>query len=356
MIALLAVLLVAASIACFLWRSRRNYLALPELPASPVPPEPPDVTVVIPARNEEGRVGRAVSSFPGARVVVVDDGSSDGTAREARNAGAEVMAAPPLPQCWLGKPHACRTGARAAATRWILFVDADTWFRPEFLFSAVRYAGDESLDMLTVFLRQERKSLAERILLPYALALYFCGVSARGVNSRTSRDALANGQCLLVRREAYERMGGHGVVAGSAIEDVALARAAKQAGLALRVVRAEHLGFVRMYDGLGSIWQGFRKNSFRFLLVNPAGGAAVIAASIALASYLPALGVLLARELWLTAALFALLPSAMLASWYGGFAPALGAPVAIYLFQAIAVDGMFATLLRRKVLWKGRQV
>lgn len=356
MTTLLAALAAAAGMVLLLWRSRSSYTSLPELPDPEAGAGVSDVTVVIPARNEAGRIGRAVHGFAGVRVVVVDDGSSDGTAEEARTAGAEVIAAPPPPDGWLGKPHACRIGADHAETDWLLFVDADTHFDPRFLPAALDYARRESLGLLTVFIRQERHSWAERLLLPYAFALYFCGVSARAVNSPDSAEALANGQCLLFRRAAYESFGGHAAVAGSVIEDVALARVAKERGLRLRVGRAEHLGSVRMYDSLGAIWRGFQKNSFRFLKANPASGAQVIAASILLTSWLPLAVLLAADGHWLAAVALSLLPVMLLAPWYGGLRPALAAPVAIYLFQLIALDGMFTVLLGRKASWKGRKV
>jgi cellulose synthase/poly-beta-1,6-N-acetylglucosamine synthase-like glycosyltransferase len=345
---------VAAGMAFFLVKSRWNFLRLPSLPVRAG--NPPDVTVVIPARNEEGRIGRAVSSFPGVRVVVVDDASADGTAADALGAGAEVIPAPPLAGGWLGKPNACWAGARTADSRWLLFVDADTRYRPEFLSAAVGYAEREKLDVLTVFLDQERVSAAEKLLLPYAFALYFTGVSARAVNSPVGHEALANGQCVLFRREAYFALGGHAAVAGSVIEDVALARLARRHGLGLRVVRGEKLGSVRMYENLRAIWQGFEKNSFRFLQANPASGIQVVAASILLTSYLPVLWLAAAGGNWAAAAVVAALPSLLLAPWYGGLAPALGAPLAIYLFQAIALSSMARALTGAKAVWKGRRV
>ncbi len=346
---------VACGLAIFLLKSRANYRGLPEIPVVGGP-APADVTVIIPARNEERNIEAAVRSFPGLRVIVVDDASEDRTAELARAAGAEVIPAPPLARGVLGKPNACRAGARLAATPWLLFVDADTWYEPEFVSSAVSYARKESLDVMSCFLRQERRTWAERLLLPYSFALYFCGVNARKVNSVLSRQALANGQCLLVRREAYEFLGGHGAVQASVIEDVALAAIAKRHRMAVRVVRAERLGAVRMYDSLGAIWRGFTKNSFRFLQTNPWTGAQVIAASVLLTSYLPVLLLLAVDHHWIPAALFALLPSALLAGWYRDAGPALAAPIAIYVFQLIALDGMFRVLLGRKAIWKGRRV
>ncbi len=339
----------------FLGRSLHGYRGLPNLPLSWRRTEA-DVTVVIPARNESGRIGRAVGGFAGVRVIVVDDGSTDGTGEESLASGAEVLTAPPLPAGWRGKPHACWFGSQSVTTEWILFVDADTCYDPQFLSSAVFYAEQESLDALTVFLRQRRESWVERILLPYAFALYFCGVNAKSVNAVGRGEALANGQCFLLRTSAYRELGGHAAVAGSVIEDVALAREVKRRGLRLRVVRGEHLGEVRMYDSLRSLWQGFRKNSFRFLQANPKSGVEVVAASIALTSLGPAVLLLAGAGLWWAAVALLLLPAALLAPWYGGFREALTAPLAIYLFQLIALDGMLTVLTGRKARWKGREV
>jgi cellulose synthase/poly-beta-1,6-N-acetylglucosamine synthase-like glycosyltransferase len=348
-------LAVAAGIAIFLVKSRVNYLRLPNLPASNRT-APLDMTVIIPARNERGTIGRAVRSFDVVRVVVVDDASSDGTAEAARNAGAEVLTAPPLPAGHLGKPNACQAGARIAKTKWLLFVDADTEYAPEFAPSIVEYAERESLDIATAFLYQRMETAHEKIILPYAFALYFCGVSAANVNSSRSREALANGQCLLIRRTSYEVIGGHGAVAESVIEDVALAVLAKSRSLRLRVIRAEHLGAVRMYDSFTAIRRGFEKNSFRFLGANPRTGIQVIVASVLLTSYAPVLGWLISESRFLAATAFALTPSALLAPWYGSIVRALAAPIAIYSFQAIAISAMIRNLIGTKTKWKDRDV
>lgn len=348
----------------FLWKSRINYLLLGRLPISESRTRP-DVTVIIPARNEAHQITRTIQSFRGLSVVVVDDASTDNTASVAEAAGATVIAAPPLPRGGLGKPNACAAGAATGKTQWLLFVDADTSFDPRFAASAVQYAEQNKHDLLTAFLRQECMTLAEKMLIPYSFALYFSGVSARAVNGTGNLSALANGQCLLFRRSAYEQIGGHAKVVSSVIEDVAIAQLAKRNNLSVRVLRAEHLGSVRMYDSLPAIWRGFQKNSFRFLQANPAGGAQVILASILLTSWLPAILVGLrdyptpfAANLLFTPTPVLLLffvPFLTLLPWYAGPSILL-APVAIYLFQLIALNGMLKTILRRTTDWKGRRV
>ena len=361
---------VSFGIVFFLWKSRVNYLLLGRLPASSGN-VPPDVTIIIPARNEAHQIAGAIKSFPGTRVLVVNDESTDATQAVSELAGAIVIPAPPLTPGHLGKPNACAAGAALATTKWILFVDADTAFHPEFAASAVRYAEEKRHDLLTAFLEQKCVTFFEKVLLPYSFALYFTGVSARAVNKTGNASSLANGQCLLFRRAAYEQIGGHSKVIDSVIEDVALAQLAKRNNLSVRVLRAEHLGSVRMYDSLPAIWRGFQKNSFRFLQVNPGSGIQVVLASILLTSWLPAL-ILgfgdypspLTLRLVLTPSpvlLLFLCPFLTLLPWYAESRPSriwrvMLAPAAIYVFQLIALNGMFVTLFRLTTDWKGRRV
>lgn len=347
-------LLVTILIFYFARKSRQNYLQLPELPT--MKGDAWDTTVVIPARNEAANIQRVVTSFPLNRVIVADDDSNDRTAELAMAAGAEVITPPPLKKGHAGKPNACLAGAAHAETEWVLFVDADTWYKPEFLPSLVEYVRSEKLSMATVFLHQECVTVWERMILPYAFGLYFCGVDADMVQGPDESEALANGQCMLWKRSAYEFVGGHGAVAKSVIEDVELARVAKRHTLKIRVMRGEKLGSVRMYDGFGAIWRGFQKNAFRFLVVNPATGRQVVMASIVMTSWLPVWIGLMMTGLSIPALLFYFVPVIALTPWYGGFLRALLAPFGIYLFQLIALNAMITTTFGRSTSWKGRPV
>lgn len=366
----LVCLAVTFGIAFFLWKSRINYLLLGRLPLS-TDQSRPDLTVIIPARNEAHQIENAINGFTGIPVIVVNDASTDNTAAVAEAAGAKVISAPPLALGDMGKPNACAAGAALAKTEWLLFVDADTTFDPRFAASAVRHAEHQKYDLLTAFLDQKCTTSFEKMLLPYSFALYFTGVSARSVNRSANRSALANGQCLLFRRSAYDKIGGHAKVIKSVIEDVALAQLAKHNHLSVRVLRAEHLGSVRMYTSLASIWKGFQKNSFRFLQANPVGGVQVIIASILLTSWLPALilgfmdypsPVTLRLLLAPTPVLLLFLaPFLTLLPWYAEshgnrIWSVILAPAAIYFFQIVALNAMLVTLLRLTTDWKGRRV
>jgi glycosyltransferase involved in cell wall biosynthesis len=359
LIVLVVASLIAAGIAFFLIKARYQYTRLPELAVASgtkiSDADLDDITVVIPARNEERNITGAVGSFRGVRVIVVDDDSSDRTAELARKAGAEVIQAPPLKKGIVGKPNACAAGAKACTTHWILFVDADTQFAREFLPSLMAEARGNSLDLLTVFLKQECYTMSERIILPYASALHFCGVNAKNVNSKKSYDALANSQCLLFRREVYEFLGGHNAVATSIIEDAMLAHIGKRHRINLKVMRAEHLGSARMYEGMQAIWRGFEKDSYRFLLINRWCGLQVLTASLLLTAYLPVIAVLAWLQYFVLAALFAILPPLLLRPWYDSFLRALWTPLAIYIFDVVALMAMVGSALGRGTLWKGRR-
>lgn len=351
----IAGVVVALAILLLAWLSRRHYLALPELRLTPVD-SPPDHCVVIPARDEEANIGRCVASLEGSLRVVVDDHSSDRTVAVAQAAGAEVRPAGPLPAKWLGKPHACWSGAGWTESDWLAFVDADTWYEPGFMPSLLAYAELHQLHAATVFPRQELVNWYERLLVPYALGLYFTGVNAAAVNDPRRREALANGQCLLFRRSAYNFIGGHSAVSSSVVEDVALASLIKRHRMTIAVLRCESMARVRMYSSFGDLWRGFQKNSSRFLRINPKTGALVVFSSIVMTTWLPLLAALMWQEHWALAAAFALVPALAWRPWYRSWLQALAAPVAIYVFQAIAICGLFASIFGLGTRWKGRSV
>ena len=224
------------------------------------------VSVVVPARDEAGRIGPCVAALLGqdarvAEVVVVDDGSGDATAAEAAAAGARVLAAPAPGAGQAGKAAACAAGAReAAAGRWLAFVDADVLLAPQALsrlLAACRHSGAVAGSPLA---RQATRSLWEELLLPDLGLAVAERLDLDAVGDPARPEAFLSGQCLLVRRDAYEAAGGFGAVAGSLVEDVALARRLKAAGGRLEVRLAPGLAAVRMYGRFGDLREGLAKN------------------------------------------------------------------------------------------------
>jgi hypothetical protein len=224
------------------------------------------VSVVVPARDEAGRVGTCVAALLAqdaavAEVVVVDDGSSDGTAAEAARAGSRVEAAPAPRPGVAGKAAACAHGARVAtAGRWLAFVDADVTLAPEALsrlLAACLAAGAAAASPLA---RQATRAWWEELLLPDLGLAVAERLDLDAIADPARPAAFLSGQCLLVRRDAYDGVGGFGAVAGSLVEDVALAGRLKAAGHRLEVRLAPGLAAVRMYGRFGDLWEGLAKN------------------------------------------------------------------------------------------------
>jgi len=226
--------------------------------------------VVVPARDEAGQVGRCVAAILGqnakvVEVVVVDDGSRDATAAEAGRAGARVVAAPAPATGQAGKAAACAVGARAAATgRWLAFVDADVVLAPEaisrLLGACLRPGAGAGAVAGSPLARQATRTLWEGLLLPDLGLAVAERLDLDAVGDPARPEAFLSGQCLLVRRDAYDAVGGFETVAGSLVEDVALARRLKAAGGRLEVRLAPDLAAVRMYGRLGDLWEGLAKN------------------------------------------------------------------------------------------------
>lgn len=345
---------VAIGIVLLLRKARFHYERLPKIPYV-AGAQLPEVAIIVPARNEEANIAKVLSSFPDDMVTVVDDYSEDRTAEIAREMDVRVIEAPALADGKMGKANACMAGAQATESEWLLFVDADTHYARVFLPSLLQYAVDQKLEMVSVFLRQDAVTLAEKMLVPYGLALYFTGVNSGRVNAQTPREWLANGQCLLITRKAYAKIGGHGAVETAVLDDIALAKLAAEKGLRTRVTRAEHMGDVRMYDSFDAILRGADRNAMRLLRENPFTGVQIVLASILLFSWLPILVLLILSGYNRQAILFALLPTVILFPWYRN-AAALLAPVAIYLFQFIVLRAVLKSLGGGKTVWKGREV
>jgi 4-hydroxybenzoate polyprenyltransferase len=227
------------------------------------------VTVVIPARDEAERLPDALASVlaqEGApRILVVDDGSTDGTGALARGLlgeRGEVIGAPPLPPGWAGKSWAAWTGVQHATTELVLLLDADTVVAP----GAVRALAAEALrtgaDLVSGVTRYAMGSRAERILMPGFPLLLFgflpLGLLAR-TGGRPAALAFAYGPLMLVKRDAYLATGGHATIAGSAREDVDLARLFARAGRRIALLHAADLGATRHYASAGAIARAWRR-------------------------------------------------------------------------------------------------
>ena len=337
---------VFAIVTSFLFvRARTRYRSLPLLPAVKEHDTPPDCMVVIPARNEEGVVGAAVTSLPPDSVIVVDDRSTDATAEEAREAGAGVLEAPPLVAGASGKANACMAGARILQSRWILFADADTRYKKGFLESAVQAAEESGLALLSVHLTPHPRHTADYMIEPYASALFFTAASPR------DPAAMFHGRCILARRDAYEFLGGHAAVWKYLAEDVKLAQLAQRHRMTFGATRAGALGRVRNYTGWKSAWKELERNTFRLAEANPWNNLTILITALCAALWLPLVVWLWAAGHRLAPAAVVLLVLLQLAPWYRNPLRGLLAPLAIYAVLPMLVYSLIGALADRPIEW-----
>jgi chlorobactene glucosyltransferase len=246
-----------------------------ELPPATARASAPRVSVIVPARNEALNIGTCVrslagSTYPSFEVIVVDDGSEDDTADIVRMVDhgnaveVRVVPAGELPPGWLGKPWACWRGASEAKGELLLFTDADTRHAPDLLARAVAGQEEEKADLLTVVGDQLMESPWERLVQPqiFMMMLFRFPDLDRTARSSSWRDAIANGQYLLFRRDAYEAVGGHAAVRQEVAEDLALAQRVKRSGLRLRIRGAPDALATRMYRSLSELVDGWSKNLY----------------------------------------------------------------------------------------------
>ena len=251
----------------------RNSRSIADVSDSPAT-APPLVSVIVPARNESHNIARCVTSilsttYPALELIVVDDVSTDDTAEIARDAArgdkrARIVRNSPLPEGWFGKSWACATGARLAGGEILQFTDADTVHAPDLVARSVNAMQHTSADLLSIAGRQELGGFWEKVIQPQiftVLSMRYGGTESIGNSTRVS-DKIANGQCIFVRRDSYDGLGGHGAVRSSVAEDLMLAQrffaARKRVVVRLGVDQLS----TRMYGSLREIIAGWRKNVF----------------------------------------------------------------------------------------------
>ncbi|MPY69165.1 MAG: glycosyltransferase [Alphaproteobacteria bacterium] len=355
------------------WRADRR------LPAA-APPAGPRLAIcaIIPARDEAATVAAAARSlldqdYPGPlTVVVVDDGSSDGTAAAAREAAAgdarlEVFPGAALPDGWTGKLWAMAQGVDYAGhvapdARWLLLTDADIAHDPHNLRRLVAKGEAEGLDLVSLMVRLVCDSAWERLLIPAFVFFFQKLYPFRWVDDRARRTAAAAGGCMLVRRDALARIGGIASIRGSVIDDCALAAAIKRSGGAVWLGLTETTRSLRGYRDLAGIWDMVARSAYvqlrhsPLLLAGTLAGMAVLylappTATLAglvagdpLTAVSGAAGWVLMALAWgPTLALYGL------GRWRGALLPVAG-----LLYGAMTLDSAWRSWRGRGAGWKGR--
>lgn len=336
----------------------------------------PRVSVVIPARDEERSIERAVTShlsqsYPDFEIIVVNDRSSDRTGEilavlARRDSRLTVVTGSEPPAGWLGKPHALHLGASAAAGEVLLFADADVVYDPRTLGEAVSLLESERLDFLALLPKMATEGFWESVLMPYVLGAYFAGVGFLANVDWPRWVAAGGGAGNLIRRHAYETLGGHAALKDSVVDDVHLAFRAKRAGFRTRAVRAEDRVSVRMYRGLFEVVNGFTKN-MAYLLQGLLGVVLfVLTAVLTLFWIVPPLVLAAAllgapvaeQDVLIASAGFALVVAARFAAaaalndklW-----PAVTHPIMAAIWGFIICRSLYHRIVRRRLVWRGRE-
>ncbi len=335
-------------------------------PAEPTVPLDVEVSVLLPLRDEAHRVAaclRAVlaqTGVPRLAVVVLDDGSGDGTADVVREvAGADprvrLLTGREPPAGWLGKPHACQQLADAAGESAVLiFLDADVVLAPSAFAATVDCLYSSGLDLVSPYPRQLAAGLGPRLVQPLLQWSWLTFLPLR-LAERSRRPSLsaANGQLLAVRRDAYDRAGGHAAVRAEVLEDVALLRAVKAAGGTGGVVDGTPLATCTMYDDWAQLADGYGKSLWS-AFSSPAGAAALIAALTAV-YVVPPLAALAGSRAGLAGYAAGVLGRVVAARRTGGrvWPDALAHPASVVAFGWLTARSLWRHR-RGELAWKGR--
>jgi glycosyltransferase involved in cell wall biosynthesis len=352
----------------------------------PEPDQLLELTVIIPARNEEDCLAACLQSLVNQsdevfklgrdwELIVVDDHSTDRTAEIARGfAGVTVLEAGILEPgqskpVWTGKNNAIWTAAKRARGRWLLFTDADTLHEPGNLHRALHEATRHKVGMLSYSPRQIVSGLWQRTLMPLVFCELALAYPPAKVSDPAERIAAANGQFLLIEREAYRRLGGHAAVSEKVLEDVELAFLAKRRKVGLRFRYAEDAVSTRMYRSAAAMIEGWTKNLAQ-LFGNCLALAVWRLIDILLLAALP----LLAVEFW-NAHLFAHSAQWLITGWvlallwvrnlfrfYGrvaksnfSFVNCAISPLGLPFFVVLLCRSWFQHRILKRVSWKGRE-
>jgi hypothetical protein len=321
------------------------------------------VAVVVPARDEAKVLPRLLASLAGQtrrpdEIVVVDDGSVDGTGDVATAAGVSVVRVDGPPAGWTGKTWACHAGVAATVAGTLVLLDADTWLAPD---AIERLLADHDREAATGLLsvqpyHETRRPHEELSAMCNLVAVLASGLAA----VRPPRSSpVAFGPCLVTSRDALDAAGGFGAVRADVIEDAALAARYRDAGRPVRCLLGGSTVRFRMYpDGLRPLVDGWTKNL--------AGGARrapllpALAAS-AVVCLLFALTVEAMRDRsWSSGAAWLIAAAAL---WWalrrvGSFRwwTALAFPVPLVVFAVLVARSAWARAVRRSVVWRGRRV
>lgn len=345
-----------------------------------MPADTPLVSVIVPSRNEAHNIEACVrsvlaGSWRNVEVIVVDDHSSDGTGDVARRIARDesrvrVIDNPDLPSGWIGKQWACHNGQLAARGPVLLFTDADTRHGAELLTRSMNAMRERGADLFTLAGSQTMESFWERLIQPHVFGMLAAryGDTERVNRSKNPYDKMANGQFLLLRRDVYDRAGGHESVRTHVAEDLRLAQELTRLGYTVVMITAFDHMTTRMYEGFAEIWRGWGKNLWAggrdTIDAGPVLTTAIrfVAPLVPLWEIVPVIAIALGLAgVWPTAFLvWGLITYSINTLYWMLMHVAFRAPLAYALLNPLASLVLMAMFVRAtwrgdKVEWKGRE-
>ena len=269
-------------------RSRIAFDSLEKTPLLKREPLETDIltTVIVPAKNEEKTLPKLLDSLDkqthkNLQILIVNDHSTDGTEDilKSRNIPlakkgevapiAYLIPEQTTPEGWTGKNHAIHSAIDYAQGEWFLFLDADTVHTPESIASALHYATRFNLPFLSLLPRCMTESFLEATVQPVAMGFLGLWFPLSKVNQAKRKEVFANGQYLMMRKDAYQQIGGHETVKGAFLEDFALMREAKKHQIPCQTLLGTELYGTHMYDSFKRTWKGWRRIYLHAFEQNP---------------------------------------------------------------------------------------
>jgi|SRR5271154_1295525 len=234
--------------------------------------ECPRISLLFAARDEEEKLPAALASlatidYPNFEIVAVDDRSTDATARilddfASAHPRFRVVHVAKLPAGWLGKPHALQQAYEVSSGEWLVFTDADVWFKSDVLRRAVTIARERKLDHLTLFCDIEMVGFWEKVLITFFGLWFHMATDPHGVSNPRSAAYVGVGAFQMLKRSAYEAAGTHQRLAMEVVDDMKLGKIVKMAGFRSGVAVARDFLAVRWHAGAGNLIRGVTKNFF----------------------------------------------------------------------------------------------